>query len=100
MDYGDPNHEMPAGLFEFGRTFFPNMRFGLATTLMNDGFFFQNSGGEGPAENWWYDEYDFNIGDPVAPAAQLGMAPGNLILTRRSRNQTGPVMMREWVLSY
>jgi uncharacterized protein (TIGR03437 family) len=78
--YGDPNHNMPAAVFEFGRTFFPNMRFGLATTLMNDGFFFQNSGGEGPAENWWYDEYDFNLGYPVAPAAQLGMAPGNLIL--------------------
>jgi len=78
--YGDPNHNMPAALFEFGRTFFPNMRFGLATTLMNDGFFFQNSGGEGPAENWWYDEYDFNLGYPVAPAAQLAMAPVNLIL--------------------
>ena len=67
---------------QFAQTFYPNMRFGLALTLMNDGFFthdFGDTGGGSPL-TWWYDEYDFNLGYPVGPATQIGtQSSANLI---------------------
>jgi hypothetical protein len=56
----------------FGQTFYPNMRFGLATTLMNDGFFIHDFGDVSSPVTWWYDEYNFNLGKAVAPAQLLG----------------------------
>jgi uncharacterized protein (TIGR03437 family) len=69
--YGQPIHNMPPALAEFGQTFYPNMRFGLATTLMNDGFFYHDFGDAGGPVNWWYDEYNFQLGYPLAPASQI-----------------------------
>jgi uncharacterized repeat protein (TIGR01451 family) len=79
--YGQPIHNMPPGVAEFGQTFYPNMRFGLATTLMNDGFFFHDFGDASFPTNWWYDEYNFSLGYPLGPAILLGSAPSANILT-------------------
>jgi len=57
---------------DFAQTFFPNMRFSLATALMNNGFSTYDFGDTGAAVNWWYDEYNFNLGTPLGPAAQIG----------------------------
>ncbi len=63
---------MPAATVEFARTFYPNMRFGLALALMNDGFFAHDFGDPSQAVTWWYDEYDFDLGFPLGPAALVG----------------------------
>src|SRR5207244_2290954 len=56
----------------FGQTFYPNMRFGLAAALMNDGFSVYDFGDTSASTNWWYDEYDFNLGEPMGPAVRVG----------------------------
>ena len=52
----------------FGQTFYPNMRFGLSTTLMDNGFFIYDLGDNNSQVAWWYDEYNFKLGQPVTPA--------------------------------
>ena len=56
----------------FAQGFYPNMRFGLGLTLMGDGFFMYDFGDAAPPMTWWYDEYDFNLGYPIGPAARIG----------------------------
>jgi len=62
---------IPAATSAFGQTFYPNMRFGLATALMNNGFFTHDFGDTGAPVNWWYDEYDFNLGTPQRAAQNI-----------------------------
>ena len=64
----------PAGMQAFAQTFYPNMRFGLATALMTDGFYTHDFGDTSTPVNWWYDEYDFALGQPLGPAAQVAAA--------------------------
>lgn len=79
--YGyQPMQALPASTLAFAQTFYPNMRFGLATALMNDGFFTQDFGDTECCVNWWYDEYDFHLGQPLGPAVRLGSAPGPNLL--------------------
>jgi len=68
----------------FGQTFYPNMRFGLATTLMNDGFFIFDFGDVSSPVSWWYDEYNFNLGQAAAPAQQLGTPASSNMLSNGS----------------
>jgi hypothetical protein len=71
--YGfNPQQTMLPSTLAFAQTRYPNVRFGLALALMNDGFFTFDLGDTGGAVNWWYDEYDFPLGVPIAPYAQLG----------------------------
>jgi uncharacterized protein (TIGR03437 family) len=65
----------------FGQTFYPNMRFGLANTLINDGFSAYDFGDTGAGVDWWYDEYNFNLGTPLGPATQIGLTPVSNMLT-------------------
>jgi uncharacterized protein (TIGR03437 family) len=69
---------------DFGRTFYPNMRFGLATSLMNDGFSTYDFGDTGAPVSWWYDEYDFNLGTPLGPAKQMAAGQLTSLLTNGS----------------
>ncbi len=63
--YGyDPTNAIPASTWEFARTYYPYMRFGLATTLMNDGYFAHEFGDTFHGNDWWYDELDFDLGYP------------------------------------
>jgi hypothetical protein len=74
--YGySPEQTIPPSTLEFARTFFPYVRFGLAFTLMNDGFFAHEYGDTWHGNPWWYDELDFNLGYPLGPAALVGL-PG------------------------
>ena len=68
----------------FGQTFYPNMRFGLATTLMNNGFFIFDFGDVSSPVSWWYDEYNFNLGQPAAPAQLVGTPASANILNNGS----------------
>ena len=60
----------------FGQTWYPNMRFGLGLALMNNGYSIFDFGDTSSPVTWWYDEYNFNLGAPVAPATQIGPGPG------------------------
>lgn len=44
------------------------MRFGLATTLMGDGYFGYDTGTMGRGNWWWYKEYDAPLGQPRGEA--------------------------------
>jgi hypothetical protein len=58
----------------FARSFYPNVRFGLCLTLMNDGFFSYDFGDMTAPVNWWYDEYDFDLGSPAGPSTRVPAA--------------------------
>ncbi len=78
----------------FGQQWYPNMRFGLGIALMNNGYSIYDFGDTSSPVTWWYDEYNFNLGTPVAPAQQIGTAAGaNQILNGYFSNGLSP-----WVL--
>jgi len=70
--YGyDILHTMPAATQAFARDYYPYLRFGLAITLMRDGSFHRDLGDIYHGIDWWYDEYDFDLGYPTGPAQLL-----------------------------
>ncbi len=72
--YGfSPQNSMPSSTLEFARTYYPYVRFGLAFTLMNDGYFAHEFGDIWHGNDWWYDELDFNLGYPLGPANFINM---------------------------
>jgi uncharacterized protein (TIGR03437 family) len=80
-DY-DPLHKIPPSTLEFARTYYPLVRFGLAFTLMNDGFFAHEFGDTSHGQDWWYDELDFKLGYPLGPAKRVaiaGVSTANLV---------------------
>lgn len=50
------------------QTNYKNMRFGLASALLEDGYFSFDFGDQNHGQTWWYDEYDVNLGDPLSAA--------------------------------
>ncbi|MFB6225752.1 MAG: putative glycoside hydrolase [Candidatus Paceibacteria bacterium] len=50
---------------EGGRDKFKRMRFGLASALLEDGYYSFDYGDEDHGQLWWYDEYDVNLGKPL-----------------------------------
>jgi hypothetical protein len=73
-----PIGAIPPSTLEFARHYYPYMRFGLAFTLMHDGYFAHELGDIYHGNDWWYDELDFNLGPPLGPAEfvnSLGAAP-------------------------
>ena len=68
---------------EFAQTYYPHVRFGLALTLMNDGYIAHEFGDTWHGNDWWYDELDYDLGLPLGPAERvdLGGDPGdNLVV--------------------
>ena len=48
------------------------MRYGLATTLLGNGYFAMSTGPSGWHDKiWWFDEYDLDLGLPVSEAQRL-----------------------------
>ncbi|MFN8454765.1 MAG: carbohydrate binding domain-containing protein [Anaerolineae bacterium] len=76
-DYS-PWEKIPPSTLEFARTYYPYMRFGLALTLMNDGYFAHEFGDTWHGNDWWYDELNFELGYPLGPAERVdvGVPPG------------------------
>lgn len=50
---------------------YKKMRFGLASALMEDGYYAYDAGSGSHAEQWWYDEYNINLGEPMGSAVPL-----------------------------
>jgi hypothetical protein len=76
ISYGydfSPWDKIPASTLEFARTYYPQVRFGLAFTLMHDGFFAHEFGDTWHGNDWWYDELNFDLGYPTGPAEFVPM---------------------------
>lgn len=71
-DY-EPWDKIPTATLEFARTYYPWMRFGLALTLLDDGYFAHEFGDTWHGNDWWYDELDFDLGYPLGPAERVDM---------------------------
>ena len=72
--YGyDPTKNIPAATLEFARTDYRYMRFGLGTALMNDGYSLYDFGDTFHGNDWWYDEYDANLGAACGPAQRVAV---------------------------
>jgi len=56
------------------------MRFGLALTLMQDGYFAHEYGDTWHGNDWWYDELDLDLGYPLGPAEWLSQTSGSNLL--------------------
>jgi len=69
-DYSPQKHT-PVATWEFARDYYPYMRFGLAFTLMSDGYFSHELGDTDHGQDWWYDELDHKLGTPLGPAQQI-----------------------------
>lgn len=48
------------------------MRFGLTSSLLEDGYYAFSFGDTAHNQLWWYDEYDINLGDPLGSATASG----------------------------
>ncbi|MBI3681526.1 MAG: carbohydrate binding domain-containing protein [Acidobacteria bacterium] len=59
--------KIPARVLDFARTYYPFMRFGLATALMNDGYFERHFSDVLYCVPWWYDEFGLDLGQPLGP---------------------------------
>ena len=75
-DYS-PQRHMPPSTWSFARDYYPYMRFGLAFTLMNDGYFSHELGDTDHGQDWWYDELDFKLGAPLGPARAVAVSQGS-----------------------
>lgn len=51
------------------------VRFGLASTLMLDGYYSYDFGDQNHNQTWWYDEYDVELGKPLGTALSLNNKP-------------------------
>ncbi len=80
-DYS-PREKIPASTLEFARTYYPYVRFGLAFTLLDDGYFAHEFGDTWHGNDWWYDELDYELGLPLGPAerVEVGQGPGPNII--------------------
>ena len=52
------------------------MRFGLAFTLMRDGYFAHELGDSWHGQDWWYDELEWKLGSPTSNATFVGVPAG------------------------
>jgi hypothetical protein len=95
----EPDKEYPPATLEFARTYYPDMRFGLAFTLMGDGFFAHEIGDTWHGNDWWYDELDYNLGQPCGPAARvdLGTTPTTNLVDNGSFEQPLSGTWSSWV---
>lgn len=71
-DYS-PWEKIPPSTVEFARDYYPYVRFGLALTLMNDGYFTHEFGDTWHGNDWWYDELNFDLGYPLGPAVRVDL---------------------------
>ena len=54
---------------------FQKIRFGLASTLLLNGYYSFDFGDKDHAQTWWYDEYDVELGKPISAAVSLTNKP-------------------------
>ncbi len=58
-------------------TEYGNMRYGLASALLNDAYFSYDYGDQDHGQWYYYDEYDANLGQPIGTPRRVDGASGN-----------------------
>lgn len=58
-----------------GSTNYQQMRFGLASTLLEDGFYSYDHGDQDHGQTWQYDEYQVNLGEPAGDSYAMNNSP-------------------------
>ena len=51
---------------------FRQMRYGLSSTLLGDGYYSFDEGDQNHGQVWWFDEYDVSLGQPISGAFNTG----------------------------
>jgi len=51
--------------------YFQQMRFGLTSALLGDGYFSFDNGSSSHSQLWWFDEYDLSLGKSVTKARNI-----------------------------
>ena len=97
--YQPSKSTMPAATWEFARTYYPYVRWGLGFTLMNDGYFAHELGDTLHGQDWWYDELDQNLGQPsgAAQRIELGITPTTDFITNGGFEATFAPTWTNWV---
>ena len=73
--YGyEPMKVISAGALQFAQNDYRFMRFGLGAALMNDGYYAYEFGDTYHGNDWWYDEFDADLGAPCGSAQRLSVA--------------------------
>ncbi len=62
-----------------GKQNYQSMRFGLASTLMGNGYFSYDYGADDHSQHWWFDEYNADLGQPLEDAQIQGETVENAI---------------------
>jgi hypothetical protein len=62
---------MPPPTRTFAQHYFPNVRFGLAFSLVAGAAFTHELGDSYHGQDWWYDELEHTLGVPLGPAVAL-----------------------------
>ena len=76
--YGyEPMKVIPADALLFAHSDYRYMRFGLGVALMNDGYYAFELGDTYHGNDWWFDEFDANLGAPCGPAQRMVVANPN-----------------------
>lgn len=69
------------------RTDYREMRYGLASTLLKNGYFSFDYGDQAHNQTWWYDEYSINLGVPTGEPVSVN---------KKSKYQEDGVWKREY----
>lgn len=56
-------------------TDYQQMRYGLTSALLEDGYYSYDFGDTAHEQLWWYDEYDLDLGDAIAEASEQSGTP-------------------------
>lgn len=77
------------------------MRFGMVSTLLEDGYYSFDHGDQNHGQTWWYDEYNIGLGEPLSGATsqnnfqtykpdiwQRDFANGTVLLNSTPNKQT------------
>lgn len=55
-----------------------NLRFGLTSSLLNDGYYSFDFGDQDHGQTWWYDEYNAYLGVPKGPAENVSTGSSSI----------------------
>jgi len=56
---------------------YKKMRFGLTSSLLDDGYYSFDNGDQSHRETWWYDEYEAYLGQPAGEAFNIATSSSN-----------------------